>query len=152
MGSLVSVVYRKGQRTMEVLPQTYEEPLKRWTLWMWGFASNELNGEMSRLYKTPCECFALSMVSGMRKLWLYWAGDRQIIPQKSLGPFLYHPAPATSSPPLGLILIHRPQPWSCAYSIRVWNLLLWGTRSGMLSNYMEAERLPSLPWALQKLP
>lgn len=36
---------------MEVPSQTYEEPLKSRNLWKWCFASNGLNGEMSRLYK-----------------------------------------------------------------------------------------------------
>lgn len=148
MGSIESVVYRKDQRTMEVPSQTCEEPLKSRSLWKWCFASNGLNGEISRLHKLLVNALPYQWCQAWGNSNCSWAGDRQILPQKSLCPLPYHPAPPPGS---GTHPQTTAMQLLCPFHGRVWDFLFWWTHSGMLSNYMEAERLLSLPQAVQKL-
>lgn len=127
VGSPVSAVYRRGQRTMQVPFQPREEPLKSRILCKWCFGSNRVNWGMSRLYQLLESALPCQRCQAWGNSNCSWAGDSQILLQKSLSPLPSHPAPATSSPPYSM----------CLFQGRVWNLFLWRTRPGMLSNHME---------------
>lgn len=68
------------------------------SVWKWCFASNGPNGEMSRLYKLLGSALPYQQCQEWGNSNCSWAGDGQILLQKSLSPLSCHPAPATSGP------------------------------------------------------